>query len=134
MGTADIIASVAAGETVTTKKKVGGKKGVEMTVTRTAPPTVLVDETVVKVEPTAGLLPADSGKRTVEVLPGVKLVAYSKGYVTLRVKGKSFTGQKVEIGKPLYRDEITCLIEALLAEVEGAATYEEANGMESVPF
>ena len=132
MGTADIIASVAAGETVTAKKKVGGKKGVEMTVTRTAPPTVLVDETVVKVE--ASLLPADSGKRTVEVLPGVKLVAYSKGYVTLRVKGKSFTGQKVEIGKPLYREEIKCLIEALLAEVEGAATYAEANGMESAPF
>ena len=132
MGTADIIASVAAGETVTAKKKVGGKKGVEMTVTRTAPPTVLVDETVVKVE--ASLLPADSGKRTVEVLPGVKLVAYSKGYVTLKVKGKSFTGQKVEIGKPLYREEIKSLIEALLAEVEGAATYAEANGMESVPF
>jgi hypothetical protein len=132
----DIIDGVAAGETATAIKKVGkGNKAVEMTVTRTAPPVKVVDETVQE-EPRASVLqPVDAGKRTVEALPGVKLVAYSKGYVCLKVKGKGWTGGKVEIGKPLYRDDLIHLANLLLAEAKQARSYEEANGgTEAMPF
>jgi hypothetical protein len=130
MATSDIIAAVAAGETVTAKKKVGkGKAAVEVTITRTAPEVVVVDETV-KEEPVPYKMPVDAGKRTVEVLPGLKLVVYSKGYVCMKVKGKGWNGQKSEIGKPLYRDDLKRLAETLLAELESARSYEEANGIE----
>lgn len=133
MATADIIAAVAAGTTVTATKKVGkGKKAVEVTVTRTAPEVKVVDETVKEEPVTWGQMPVDPGKRTVEVLPGIKLVMYSKGFACLKVKGKGWNGQKTELGKPLYRDECVALIQALLAEVEGLKTYDEANG--TVPF
>jgi hypothetical protein len=132
MATADIINAVAAGTTVSTAKKVGkGKKAVELTVTRTAPEVQVVDETV-KDEPT-GTLPVDAGKRTVEVLPGLKLVVYSKGYVCLRMKGKAWGGNKVDIGKPLYRDDIKALVEALFTEGQNAKTYAEANGIAAAP-
>lgn len=134
MATADIIADIEAGKTVTKTKKVGkGKAAAEITVTRTAPEVKVVDETVVEDAPeTYGRLPEDAGKRTVEVLPGLKLVVYSKGYVCLRMKGKAWGGQKVDIGKPLYRDDIKHLLEALMTEGQTAKTYEEANG--KVPF
>lgn len=134
MGTADVIASVAAGETVTTtkKRKVGkGKAAVELTVTKTEPTTVTVVDETVK-EDYSGRLPEDAGKRTVEVLPGLKLVCYSKGYVCLKVKGKGWNGGKVEVGKPLYREDIKALVEALFAEGQNAKSYDEANG--KVPF
>lgn len=136
MTTADIINGVTAGDTVTATKRVGkGKKAVEMTVTRTAPEVKVVDETP-KEEPRSSVLqPVDAGKRTVEALPGVKLVAYSKGYVCLKVKGKGWQGGKVEIGKPLYRDDLIHLANLLLAEAEGALSYDEAHGnAEVVPF
>lgn len=133
MDTANIIAAVAAGETVTTKKK-GTCKGqkVELTITHTAPAVRVVDETV-KEEPVSytGKLPVDAGKRTVELFPGTKLVVYSRGYVCLRVKGKDYSGRKVEVGKPLYREELKVLIEALSEELRNTVTYEEANG---IPF
>lgn len=134
MATSDIIAAMAAGTTATATKKVGkGKAAVEIKVTRTAPEVKVVDETV-KEEPVSYTgLPVDSGKRTVEVLPGIKLVMYSKGFACLKVKGKGWNGQKHEIGKPLYRDECVALVQALLAEVEGLKTYDEANG-NAVPF
>jgi hypothetical protein len=134
MATADIINAVAAGTTVSTAKKVGkGKKAVELTVTRTAPEVKVVDETVDEAPAKGGLLPADAGKRTVEVLPGIKLAVMSKGYLALKLKGKGWTGGKVELGKPLYREECRVLIEALLAEVESLKSYEEAHGIESAP-
>lgn len=132
MATSDIIAAVAAGETVTKAKRVGkGKAAVEVTITRTAPEVKVVDETV-KDEPVPykGQMPVDAGKRTVEVLPGLKLVVYSKGYVCMKVKGKGWNGGKVEVGKPLYRDDLKLLAEKLLAEIESARSYEEANGIE----
>lgn len=139
MDTANMIAAIAAGETVTTKKK-GTCKGqkVELTVTTTAPaalPVTVVDETVQDEPETYTKLPVDAGKRTVEVLPGMSLVAYSKGYVALRVKGKAWGGQKVTIGRPLYREDLVHLANALLSEAEGARTYDEAHGnVEMVPF
>ena len=135
MGTADVIASMAAGESVTTtqKRKVGkGKAAVELTVTRTEPTTVKVVDETVKEEEYSSRLPEDAGKRTVEVLPGLKLVCYSKGYVCLKVKGKGWNGGKVEVGKPLYREDIKALVEALFTEGQNAKSYEEANG--TVPF
>lgn len=136
MTTADIINGVAAGETATAIKKVGkGNKAVEMTVTRTAPPVKVVDETVQEEPRSYVPQTVDAGKRTVEALPGLKLVAYSKGYVCLKVKGKAWGGNKVEIGKPLYRDDLIHLANLLLSEAEGARTYDEAHGnVEMVPF
>jgi hypothetical protein len=131
MATSDIIAAVAAGETVTKAKRVGkGKAAVEVKITRTAPEVKVVDETVKEPAPYKGQMPVDHGKRTVEVLPGIKLVVYSRGYVALKVKGKGWNGQKSEVGKPLYRDGLKVLVDALLAEIENTRTYEEANGIE----
>ena len=132
--TSDIIGTAMAGETVTATTKVGrGRQAVEVKVTRTAPEAKVVDEvTQEERESWSSQLPVDSGKRTVEVLPGIKLVMYSRGYVCLRLKGKGWDGRKTELGKPLYRDEVKVLVEALLAEVEGLTTYDEANG--TAPF
>lgn len=102
-----------------------------MKVTRSEPETVTVVDETVKPEP-FGKVPEDAGKRTIEVLPGIKLVAYTKGYMTLKVKGKGWNNKKVEVGKPLYREEVQVVIDALLAEIEGLKSYEEANG--TVPF
>jgi hypothetical protein len=136
MATSDIIAAIAAGETVTKAKTVGkGKRAVEVTITRTAPAVVVVDETVPD-EPVSytGKLPVDEGKRTVEVLPGISLVAYTKGYTAMRVKGKAWGGNKVTIGRPLWREDLIALANALLSEAEGARSYDEAHGAEVVPF
>ena len=135
MATSDIISAIAAGETVTAKKK-GTCKGqkVELTITRTAPAVKVVDETPKEEPRPSVLMPVDAGKRTVEVLPGIKLVTYSKGYTCLKVKGKGWTGGKIEIGKPLYRDDLIELARALMAEAEGARSYDEAHGAEVVPF
>ena len=136
MATSDIIAAIAAGETVTKAKTVGkGKRAVEVTITRTAPAVVVVDETVPD-EPVSytGKLPVDAGKRSVEVLPGISLVAYTKGYTAMRVKGKAWGGNKVTIGRPLWREDLIALANALLSEAEGARSYDEAHGAEVVPF
>lgn len=129
--TADIKAA-AAGSTVTKKQTVGN---VEMTVTRTAPPVKVVDETVQEPGSYSGKLPVDAGKRTTEVLPGLTLVGYTKGYTALRMKGKAWGGQKVTIGRPLWREDLVALANALMAEAEGALSYDEAHGKtEVVPF
>lgn len=134
MTTADIISQMTAGETATVTKTVGkGKQATTIKVTHTAPPVKVIDETVKPVEATS-LLPVDAGKRTVEVLPGLQLVAYSKGYVSLRVTGRDFNGKKTTIGKPFYREELKVLIDCLLAEVENTRTYEEAHNLDAVPF
>jgi hypothetical protein len=136
MATSDIIAAIAAGETVTKAKTVGkGKRAVEVTITRTAPAVVVVDETVPD-EPVSytGKLPVDAGKRSVEVLPGISLVTYTKGYTAMRVKGKAWGGNKVTIGRPLWREDLIALANALLSEAEGARSYDEAHGAEVVPF
>jgi hypothetical protein len=126
------INSAAAGKTVTKTKKVGT---VEMTITRTAPAVKVVDETVPEPVSYSGKLPVDAGKRTTEVLPGLSLVAYSKGYTALRMKGKAWGGQKVTIGRPLWREDLIALANALLSESEGALSYDEAHGnAEVVPF
>jgi hypothetical protein len=125
------IKAVAAGATVTKKQTVGN---VEMTVTRTAPAVKIVDETVQEPVSYSGKLPVDAGKRTVEVLPGLSLVAYTKGYTALRMKGKAWGGQKVTIGRPLWREDLIALANALLSEAEGARSYDEAHGEEVVPF
>jgi hypothetical protein len=79
-------------------------------------------------------LPVDAGKRKVDIpsIPGLTLVCYPKGYVCLQVKGKDFDGKRVSVGKPLYREQISELVEQLIAIGGQAKTYEEANG--SVPF
>jgi hypothetical protein len=138
MGTADIIAAVQSGKPTTVTKKVGkGKKAVEIKVTRSevAPVVKVVDETVKEEQSNWNPLPVDAGKRTVEVLPGLKLVSYSKGYTCLRMKGKAWGGKKVDIGRPLYREEMIHLANALLAEAEGSLSFDEAHGKaEVVPF
>ncbi len=137
MATSDIIAAMAAGTTATATKTVGkGKRAVEVTITRTAPAVVVVDETVTD-EPVSytGKLPVDEGKVVTEILPGLSLVRYSRGYTALRVKGKAWGGNKVTIGRPLWREDLLALGRALLADAEGALSYDEAHGKEEVvPF
>lgn len=126
------IKAVTAGSTVTKKQTVGN---VEMTVTHTAPAVKIVDETVQEPVSYSGKLPVDAGKVATEILPGMSLVRYSRGYTALRVKGKSWGGNKVTIGRPLYRDDLLALGRALIAEAEGARSYDEAHGnAEVVPF
>jgi hypothetical protein len=125
MTTAEVIANTL--KTSTTRQV----KGTMITVTRTepTPKVTVVDETN---EP-KGLRPVDPGKRSVEVLPGLKLVTYVKGYVCLRIRGKSWQGNRVDIGKPLYRDDLKALVDALTTAGQNAKTYEEANGIEASP-
>jgi hypothetical protein len=135
--TSDIIAAISAGETVTTKKN-GTCKGqkVEMTITRTAPAVKVVDETV-KEEPVdySGRLPVDEGKRSVDVLPGLRLWAYSRGYRVLEQTGKNYTGSKAKLRRVLYRDDLVHLANILLEEAENTLSYDEAHGnAEVVPF
>ena len=122
MTTADVIAGTCKGEKYSMK------------VTRTEPEAVKVVDETVEVERVHAFAPqsVDTGKRIVEVLPGLKLAVMSKGYVALKVKGKDYHGRKVEVGKPLYREEIKVLIAALEAELANTVTFEEANG--TVPF
>ena len=122
MTTADVIAGTCKGEKYSMK------------VTRTEPEAVKVVDETVEVERVHTFAPqsVDTGKRIVEVLPGLKLAVMSKGYIALKVKGKDYHGRKVEVGKPLYREEIKVLIAALEAELANTVTFEEANG--SVPF
>lgn len=72
-------------------------------------------------------LPVDTGKRVVEVLPGVTLATYSKGYTALRLSGKGSGGRKVTMSRVLVRDGLLTLGNALLAEAEGAALYNDAQ-------
>jgi hypothetical protein len=122
MTTADVIQNALNASTTTRRVK-----GTTITVTRAepAPVVTVVDETVQ--EQTKAALPVDASKRVVEVLPGMSLVMYGKGYCCLRVKGKAWGGQKVTIGRPLYRDDIKVLVEALFEAGQKAKTYEEAN-------
>ena len=122
MTTADVIAGTCKGEKYSMK------------VTRTEPEAVKVVDETVEVERVHTFAPqsVDTGKRIVEVLPGLKLAVMSKGYIAVKVKGQDYHGRKVEVGKPLYREEVQVLIDALLAEIEGLKSYEEVNG--SVPF
>jgi hypothetical protein len=137
MATSDIIAAMAAGTTVAAKKRVGkGKAAVEVTITRTAPEVVVVDETV-KEEPVSysNKLPVDEGKRAVDVLPGLRLWAYSRGYRVLEQTGKTYTGSKAKLRRVLYRDDLLCLANILLEEAENTLTYDEAHGnADAVPF
>ena len=122
MTTADVIQN-ALNPTTTTRRV----KGTTITVTRAEPaPVVTVADETARAK-TSRLLPVVTGKRVVDVLPGVKLVFFPKGYVCLRLKGKAWGGQKVDIGKPLYRADIKVLVEALFDAGEKAKTYEEAN-------
>ena len=122
MTTADVIAGTCKGEKYSMK------------VTRTEPEAVKVVDETVEVERVHTFAPqsVDTGKRIVEVLPGLKLAVMSKGYIALKTKGKDYHGRKVEVGKPLYREEIQALIAALEAELANTVTFEEANG--TVPF
>ena len=122
MTTAELIAGTCKGEKYSMK------------VTRTEPEAVKVVDETVEVERVHTFAPqsVDTGKRIVEVLPGLKLAVMSKGYIALKTKGKDYHGRKVEVGKPLYLEEVQVLIDALLAEIEGLKSYEEVNG--SVPF
>jgi hypothetical protein len=135
--TSDIINAIAAGETVTKAKKVGkGKAAVEVTITRTAPAVVVVDETV-KEEPVSytGKLPVDEGKVRIDILPGLALVRYTRGYCVLEQKGKTYSGAKTKLRRVLYREDLIATANALLAEAEGALSYDEAHGnAEVVPF
>jgi hypothetical protein len=72
-------------------------------------------------------LPVDTGKRVVEVLPGVTLATYSKGYTALRLSGKGTGGRKVNMSRVLYRDGLLTLANALLAEAEGAPLFDDAH-------
>jgi hypothetical protein len=122
MGTENTLDSTTTGVTNTSEQQAGGgwkspaasfPSPVSAEVERRKPGRVWAGATV------------DAGKRTVEVLPGIKLVAYSRGYVALRVKHKG----RPEANAVLYRDGVKRLIERLQAEVESTLTYEEANGM-----
>ena len=73
-------------------------------------------------------------KVTIDVVPGLTLVRYPAGYTAVRIKSKGMSGTRVTAGKPLYRAELELLIEMLQAEVTHAVTYEEAKGLEAVPF
>lgn len=125
MTTTDIITNVTKGV---------GKT--EIKVTRVAPPEkpVEVVDLTEKEEPKTFGLPPVEGKIVTEVLPGLTLVRYPSGYTALRVRASGFNGKKTTVGKPLYRAELELLIEALQEEVTHALTYEEAHGMEVVPF
>ena len=122
MTTADVIAGTCKGEKYSMK------------VTRSEPEAVKVVDETVEVERVHAFAPqsVDTGKRIVEVLPGLKLAVMRKGYIALKTKGKDYHGRKVEVGKPLYREEIQALIAALEAELANTVTFEEANG--TVPF
>lgn len=76
----------------------------------------------------------DAGKRVIDVVPGLQLVCYSKGYVALRMKGKDWNGRRVTIGKPLYRDDLKALIETLWTECQQTKTYEETHTLDAIPF
>ena len=133
MATSDIIATMAAGTTATATKKVGA---VEVTITRTAPNKKVVDETV-KDEPVSysGKLPVDEGKVRIDILPGLALVRYTRGYCVLEQKGKTYSGAKTKLRRVLYREDLIATANALLAEAEGALSYDEAHGnAEVVPF
>jgi len=138
MATSDIIAAVAAGDTVTAVKKVGkGKAAVEVKVTRTAPEVKVVDETVKDepIEPVFAQRPVDEGKVRTDILPGLALVRYSRGYAVLEQKGKTYSGAKTKLRRVLYREDLIATANALLAEAEGALSYDEAHGnAEVVPF
>jgi hypothetical protein len=137
MATSDIIAAMAAGTTATATKRVGkGKAAVEVTITRTAPEVVVVDETV-KEEPVSysNKLPVDEGKVRTDILPGLALIRYSRGYAVLEQKGKTYSGAKTKLRRVLYREDLIALANSLLAEAEGALSYDEAHGnAEVVPF
>ena len=125
MTTTDIISNVTKGV---------GKT--EIKVTRTPPkeqPVKVIDLTEKEQPKTFGLPPVE-GKIVTEVLPGLTLVRYPSGYTALRVRASGFNGKKTTVGKPLYRAELECLIEALTNEVTHALTYEEAHDLETVPF
>lgn len=122
---------------MTTEEVIAGTcKGAKysMKVSRTEPETVKVVDETVEVERVHTFAPqtVDTGKRIVEVLPGLKLAVMSKGYIAVKIKGKDFKGRKIEVGKPLYREELRVLIDALEAELHNTVTFEEANG--TVPF
>lgn len=72
-------------------------------------------------------LAVDTGKRVVEVLPGLTLATYSKGYTALRMSGKGNGGRKVNMSRVLYRDGLLTLANALLAEAEGAASFDAVH-------
>jgi hypothetical protein len=80
-------------------------------------------------------LPEDAGKVKTDILPGLSLIRYSRGYTALRLKSKGKGGRKTEVGRPLYRDDLLALGRALMAEAEVARSYDEAHSKEEVmPF
>jgi hypothetical protein len=136
MTTAEIISGVLAGKKTdpapakkTTKKKVGkGKKTVTMTVTHIEPTTVKVVDETVKAEPTAtNQRPVDPGKVKVEILPGLSLISYSRGYYVLEQKGRNYAGQKTCLRRILYKDCIDAVIRELVVAFDKALTYEQAH-------
>jgi hypothetical protein len=131
MTTAEIIAGVAIGEgkTVTKTKKVGkGKKQVKIKVTRTEPTTVkVVDETVKEEKKSYVAKPVDEGKVKVEILPGLSLIGYSRGYYVLEQKGRNYSGQKTCLRRILYKDCIDAVIRELVSAFDKALTYEQAH-------
>jgi hypothetical protein len=91
----------------------------------------------VKDEPVSytGKLPVDEGKVRTDILPGLAIVKYSRGYCVLEQKGKAYSGAKTKLRRVLYRSDLIALANALLAEAEGALSYDEAHGnAEVVPF
>jgi hypothetical protein len=122
---------------MTTTKRVGrGKAAVELTITRTEPTGITaVDETGGD-EPTSHLRPVDTGKVKTDILPGLSLIRYSRGYYVLEQKGKAYSGQKTTLRRVLYRDDIRVLVEALFTAGQDAKTYDEAHDIqpEAVPF
>jgi hypothetical protein len=53
----------------------------------------------------------------------------------LEQKGKTYSGAKTKLRRVLYREDLIATANALLAEAEGALSYDEAHGnAEVVPF
>jgi hypothetical protein len=131
MATADIIAAIENGTTIT--KKVGkGKKKVEMKVTRTEPTAVkVVDETVQEKAKHTGGRPVDEGKVKTEILPGLSLIKYTRGYFILEQKGRNYSGQKTVLRRIMYKDCIDAAIRELVKAYDQALTYEEAHAGEA---
>jgi hypothetical protein len=130
MAIADIIAASANGTRLEANRKQAS--GIIVNSMAAAPAGKAVDEPLMGERQEWTPMPVDTGKMTTEVLPGLLLTRYSRGYVSLRLKGIGHHGRKVSIGRPLYRKEVTLLIDALMAEVEKTKTYEEANGLNTL--
>lgn len=77
--------------------------------------------------PSATFRPVDAGKVRTEILPGLSLTRYSRGYYTLEIKGKSHSGQKTRIQRVLYKEGIDLLLRELFKAFQDAKTYGQTH-------